>query len=128
MSEDRPANYRPILIGGIVEAVGGFCLLVYAFQTVMGVRSDTFIVEIIVPFPLAAARTPDDLVLITLIIALMQYPIYGVILGVVWSKARVGESWVMTRASALPAGYGTAVGVAKHRVNAMYSCPKSFSA
>jgi len=127
MSEDRPANYRPIIIGGIVEAVGGFSLLVYAYQTAIGVRSDTSITAILFPFPLAA-RTLDDLDLITLLIAFVQYPIYGVILGVVWSKARVGESCVMAWASVLPVGHGTAVGVAKHRLNATYSCPRNFSA
>lgn len=44
----------------------------------------------------------------------------GAILGISWSKNRIGKSWVMACALALLVGHGIAVGMAKHRVNAMW--------
>src|SRR5215813_1894296 len=125
MSEERPDNYLPILIGGIVGVVGGFCLLVFAFLTAFGICSDTSVAEVLFPFSLAADPTLNDLALVALLLALVQYPIYGVILGVAWLKDRVGKSRVMACALVLLVGHGIAVGLAQHRVNAMWE--KRFS-
>jgi len=120
MSEDRRATYSPVLIGGLVGAAGGFCLLIFAFLTAFDICSDTSIAEVLFPFSLAADPTLDDFVLAALLIALVQYPIYGVILGAAWSKKRVGKSRVLAYALALLVVHGMAVGLAKHRVNAMW--------
>jgi hypothetical protein len=120
MSEDRPATYSPVLIGGLVGAAGGFCLLIYAFLTAFGICSDTSIAEVLFPFSLAADPTLHDFALAALLLALIQYPIYGVILGVARLKNRASKSWVIACALVLLVVHGVAVGVAKHRVNAMW--------
>jgi hypothetical protein len=120
MSEDRHATYLPILIGGLVGAAGGFCLLIFAFLTAFGICSDTSVAEVLFPFSLAADPTLNDFVLVALLFALVQYPIYGVILGAARSKDRVNKSWVMACALVLLVAHGMAVGVAKQRVNAMW--------
>jgi len=125
MNEERPNNYLPVLIGGLVGAVGGFCLLIFAFLTAFGICSDTSIAEVLFPFSLAADPTLHDLALVALLLALVQYPMYGVILGISWSKDRVGKSKVMACALFLLVGHGVAVGLAKHRVSAMWE--KRFS-
>jgi hypothetical protein len=95
-------------------------LLIFAFLTAFGICSDTSIAEVLFPFSLAADPTLDDYVLVALLLALVQYPIYGIILGGAWSKNRAGKSWVMACAFVLILAHGIAVGVAKHRVNAMW--------
>jgi hypothetical protein len=120
MSEDRPATYLPILIGSLVGAVGGFCLLIFAFLTAFGICSDTFVAEALFPFALAADPTLHDYALVALLVALVQYPIYGVILGLAWLKDRVSKSWVIACALVLLVMHSLAVGAAKHRVNGMW--------
>jgi hypothetical protein len=120
MREEKPDKYLPVLIGGLIGAVGGFCLLLFAFFTAFSICSDTSIAEVLFPFSLAADPTLDDLALVALLLALVQYPIYGVILGISWSIDRIGKSRVMACALALLVIHGIAIGVAKHRVNAMW--------
>src|SRR5262245_11834042 len=120
MSEGRQTSYYPVLIGGIVGAVGGFFLFILAFLSAFSICSDTFIAEALFPFSIAVDPSLNEHVLLALLLALVQFPIYGIILGITWSRCRVDKSWLMICGLALLVGHAIAVGVAKHRVNAMW--------
>ncbi len=120
MSEDRPATYWPVFFGGLVGVAGGLCLFIYAFLAPFGNLFDTSAAEVLFPFALAVSRTLHDLSFATLLFSLVQYPIYGVILGFAWSKNRVGKSRVIAYALALLVVHGIAVGLAKHQGNAKW--------
>jgi hypothetical protein len=120
MSEDRPATNSPVFIGGLVGAAGGLCLLIYAFLATFGNPFATSVAEVLFPFALSVSPTLYDFSFATLLFALVQYPIYGVILGFAWSKNRVGKSRVIAYALALLVVHGMAVGLAKHQRNAKW--------
>ena len=70
MSEDRHVTYLPDLIGGLVGAAGGLCLLILAFLTAFGICSDTSVAEVLFPFSLAADPALNDFVLVALLEAI----------------------------------------------------------
>ena len=120
MSKDRPATYSPVLMGGLVGAAVGLCLFIYAFLATFSNPFATSIAEVLFPFALSVSRTLQDSSFAALLFALVQYPIYGAILGFAWSKNRVGKSRVIAYALALLVGHGMAVGLAKHQGNAKW--------
>lgn len=117
MSEYRRATYSPVFIGALVGAAVGLCLLNFTYLMVLGNWSDASVAEVLFPFCIAIDPTFNYFV--ALLYGLVQYPIYGVILGFAWSKNRVGKSRMIAYALALLVVHGMVVGMAKHRVNAM---------
>jgi hypothetical protein len=119
MSEERSGSYVPVLIGGLAGFVIGLGFLVICFFLVFGICSDTSLAEMLFPYSLATDPTLDDKALPALILALIQYPLYGVALGFVWAKDRIGKLWVLACVLMLLVAHGAVVGFAKHRVHAM---------
>src|SRR5258708_6838513 len=86
-SHSSEMTYMPIKIGlGIGTAVG---LLLFAFSvvTVLGICSNTAAAETFFPYSMMIGPSLDALGTM-LIIALIQYPIYGVIIGACCSPRR----------------------------------------
>jgi hypothetical protein len=81
-------NYAPIIIGAIIGAGVGFCLLFFAFITAFGICSDTFFAEILFPYALNFDPTLHDRGLLALLLALIQCPTYGIVIGYVWVRRR----------------------------------------
>jgi hypothetical protein len=120
MSEERSGIFVPVLVGGLAGCAIGFGFFVICFFLVFSICSDTSLAEVLFPYSLAADPTLDDKALLALTLALIQYPLYGVVLGFVWAKDRIGQLWVVACVLVLIVGHGAAVGVAKHRVKAMW--------
>ena len=120
MSEYRPATCSPVFIGSLVGLTVGLSLYIFAFLGTFGDPFATPIAEVLFPFALSVSRTLQDSSFAALLFALVQYPIYGVILGFAWSKNRVGKSRLIAYALALLVVHGMAVGLAKHQGNAKW--------
>src|SRR5262245_52245237 len=101
MSEYRPATCSPVFIGSLVGLTVGLSLYIFAFLGTFGDPFATPIAEVLFPFALSVSRTLQDSSFGALLFALVQYPIYGVILGFAWSRNRVGKSRVIAYALAL---------------------------
>ena len=81
-------NYslRPILIGSTIGAIIG-CLLIYvAASAAFGDSGSTLIAQNIFPYALAVDATLLDNRWIVLGLALIQFPVYGMVLAVTWPR------------------------------------------
>jgi len=79
---------KPVLIGGVVGAVVGFALLYVSASAVSGSSGNTAIAQALFPYALAADPTLLNSPWIVLSLALLQYPFYGTLLGVAWTRTR----------------------------------------
>ena len=117
MSQGKDQNYAPIIIGGVLATGGGFCLLFLAFITAFSICSDTSLAEILFPYALYADPTLNDRALLALLLALVQYPAYGLVIGYVWMRRRAAV-WLCVLILFL--AHVIAVGGAQYRVKAMW--------
>jgi hypothetical protein len=120
MSEERFGTFTPVLIGGLAGCLIGFVFFIISFFMVFSICSDTSAAEVLFPYSLAADPTLNRKALLALILALIQYPLYGSVLGFVWAKDRIGKLWVVACALVLLVTHGAVAGVAQHRVKAMW--------
>jgi hypothetical protein len=120
MSEAHARSYLPILIGSLAGFVIGLGFFVICFFLVFSICSDTSLAEALFPFSLAADPTLRNEALLALLLALIQYPLYGGVLGFVWARDQIGKLWVVACALLILVTHGAVVGVAKHRVNVMW--------
>src|SRR5260221_9636020 len=76
----------PSLIVGLGAGIGvGAVIFVITFFLTFTICSDTSTAEKVFPFALIADPSLDHL--IALVVALIQFPVYGLLLGFVWAKA-----------------------------------------
>jgi hypothetical protein len=108
---------KPILIGGAVGCAIGMLFLVFSFLTAFGICSDTAFAEVLFPYSLAADPTLNDHALFALVLALVQYPLYGVLLGYSFLRKRGMLKVAIVGILIL---HIFAVGIAKSRVNDMW--------
>jgi hypothetical protein len=120
MSEENNRTYLPVLLGGLIGCAIGFVFLVISFLTAFSICSDTSIAEVLFPFSLSVDPALHDRALLALLLALIQYPLYGIILGVAWVRSRLDRSLVLACAMVMLVGHGVVVGIAKHRVKVMW--------
>ena len=83
---------KSVLIGLSAGVIVGGALFLLSFMTAFGICSDTSIAETLFPFALIVDPSLFERPFLALILALVQYPLYGIVLGVAWSKAslRIG--------------------------------------
>jgi hypothetical protein len=120
MSEKSNQTHLPVFIGGLVGVAVGLCCVVLSFLKVFGICSDTATAAALFPFSLAADPTLRDRILLALLLALVQYPIYRVVLGYVWRRSRLSKAPVLACAAAIFIGHAIFVGVANYRVKVMW--------
>ena len=120
MCEKNNQTRLAVLIGGLIGVAVGFCCLVLSFLTAFGICPDTATAAALFPFSLAADPTLRDRILLALLLALVQYPLYGVVLGYVWGKSRLSKAPVLACAVAIFIGHAIFVGVANHQVKVMW--------
>ena len=70
----------------------GAPLFLLSFFTAFSICSDTTIAEKLFPFALIADPSLFQRPLLALVLSLVQYPLYGIVLGFAWNKAslRIG--------------------------------------
>jgi hypothetical protein len=117
MSQEKSKNYMPIVIGGIIGGGVGFCFLFLAFVTAFGICSDTSIAEVLFPYALFVDPTLHDRALLALLLALVQYPAYGLAIGYFWIRKRASVSACVM---ILFLAHVLAVGGARYQVQAMW--------
>ena len=117
MNQDEKKNYAPVIMGVVVATCVGFLLLFLAFITAFSICSDTSIAEVLFPYALYADPTLNDRALLALLLALIQYPAYGLLIGYVWMRRRPA---VFACAVILFMAHAVAVVGAQHRVKAMW--------
>ena len=79
---------KPVSTGLVVGIVVGALLFVFSFFTVFSICSDTSFAEPTFPYALIADPTLSDRWWLALPIALIQYPLYGMVCGYVWMRKR----------------------------------------
>ena len=117
MNRDEKKNYAPVIVGGVVATCVGFFLLFLAFITAFSICSDTSVAEVLFPYALYADPALNDRALLALLLALVQYPAYGLLIGYVWMRRR---SAVLACAVILFLAHAAAAAGAQHRVKAMW--------
>ncbi|HEX5705356.1 MAG TPA: hypothetical protein VFX97_19305 [Pyrinomonadaceae bacterium] len=84
----------PGIIVGLGSGVGvGAVTLVITFFLTFSICSDSSIAEKVFPFALIADPSLFERPFIALVLAALQFPFYGIVLGFIWAKA--GETKVM---------------------------------
>jgi hypothetical protein len=116
----RPENYSPIVIGSLIGIGAECCFLFLSFISAFGICSDTTLAESLFPYALAYDPTLHEHLGFAFLLALIQWPIYGVLLGVAWMKGRSQRSWLILSFIVVFAVHLIAVAVAKNRVNNMW--------
>jgi hypothetical protein len=116
----RPRNYSPIVIASLIGIGAECCFLFLSFVTAFGICSDTAMAESLFPYALAWDPTLRDHLGLAFFLALIQWPIYGVLLGVAWMKGRSQRSLLILSFIVVFAVHLIAVAVAKNRVNNMW--------
>lgn len=111
---------RPVWIGFIIGVGIGAASFLLSFFTAFGICSDTTIAESLFPFALIVSPSLFDHALIALALALIQYPIYGIVLGVAWTQTRFRKFLFAASLLVVLIGHVVSVGVANQRVNAMW--------
>jgi len=110
---------RPALIGFVTGVIVSAPCLFLSFVTTFGICSDTSISEALFPFALAADPSFENHVFIALTLALLQFPLYGVLLGFAW-KTWAGRLTFLGCIILLLGTHVGAVRLANHRVAAMW--------
>src|SRR5437763_9824310 len=111
----------PPMIVGLGAGVGvGVIVLVITFFLTFTICSDTSTAEKVFPFALIADPSLFDRPLIALVLALVQFPLYGIVLGFAWAKADATKLLFVIAIVALAIAHVTAGGFASHRVKAMW--------
>jgi hypothetical protein len=90
--------------------------MIFAFLTAFSICSDTTIAALLFPYAVYADPNLYDRPLLVLLIALIQYPIYGVICGYIWTRKR---SMVKVIVLALFVAHIIAIGGAASRIKAI---------
>ena len=94
-------------------------LLFLSFVTTFGICSDTSISETLFPFALALDPSLENHIFIALTLALVQFPIYGILLGFAW-KAWAHRLAFLGCIVLMVVGHVSAVRFANSRVEAMW--------
>ena len=84
----------PGMIVGLGSGVGvGAVILVITFFLTFTICPDTSTAEKVFPFALIVDPSLFDRPLVALVLAAIQFPLYGIVLGLAWAKA--GETKVI---------------------------------
>src|SRR6266849_4955997 len=81
------SSLKPILIGNAVGVLIGF-LLIYVSASAFADSESTTLAQIVFPYALAFDPTVLDNHWIVLGLALMQFPLYGIVLASTWQRTR----------------------------------------
>jgi len=114
----EPTSYLPVVIGGAVGVAIGLLVFVLSFLLAFSICSDTTVAEVLFPFSLAADPTLNDHALFALVLALVQYPFYGVLLGYSFVRKR---NMLMVAIGVLLILHVFSVGIAQRRVSYMWN-------
>jgi hypothetical protein len=79
---------KPISIGLVVGIIVGAIFFLLSFFTIFSICSDTSIAEGLFPYALISDPAVGDRWWVALPLALIQYPIYGMLCGYVWMRKR----------------------------------------
>lgn len=83
---EKQKSYMPVLIGALLGAAA-FCVFFFiAFFTLFSICGDSGAAEILFPYSMIVSPRQQSNVLLALFAALVQYPLYGGLLGFAWSK------------------------------------------
>ena len=108
---------KPISTGLVVGIVAGAAFFLFSFLTVFGICSDTSAAVALFPFAVFTDPTLDDRWWLALPLALIQYPIYGMLCGYVWMRKR-SLLWVCVLG--LLVAHVTSANAASARVEALH--------
>ena len=114
---------RSLIIGlsGLgVGAVVGSAVFIATFAITFGICADTSAAEKIFPFALIADPSLFDRPLLGLVLAAIQFPLYGLVLGFAWTRGRSRKGWFIVVLGMLLIGHLMAGIVASHRVDRMW--------
>ena len=107
------------MIVGFGAGVGvGAIVFVITFFLTFTICSDTSTAEKVFPFALIASPGLDNL--IALVLALIQFPTYGIVLGLAWTKADAAKRLFVTAMVALIVVHLVAGRFATRRVETMW--------
>jgi hypothetical protein len=111
---------RSTWIGFAAGIVVGAPLFVLSFITAFGICSDTAIAEFLFPFALIADPSLFARPFAALILALVQYPLYGIALGTIWAQGGVRKKLFVLCIVIVFAGHLAAARFANQRVKDMW--------
>ncbi|HEY6242934.1 MAG TPA: hypothetical protein VIX17_03245 [Pyrinomonadaceae bacterium] len=106
-------------IGIVAGAILSAPLLFLSFITTFGICFDTSISEALFPFALALDPGLENHIFFVLVLALVQLPLYGMLLGLAW-KAWPGRLAFLGALIFLLVGHVAAIRIANSRVETMW--------
>ena len=109
------------MIVGLGTGIGvGMIVLVITFFLTFTICPDTSTAERVFPFALIADPSLIERPLVALLAALIQFPVYGMVLGFIWAKADRTRILFVISIFVLSIGHLVAGSVASHRVEKMW--------
>lgn len=81
--------HKSVFIGLGAGVILGGTLFLLSFVTAFGICSDTSIAERLFPFALIVDPSLIQRPWLALVLSLVQYPVYGIVVGFAWNKASV---------------------------------------
>ena len=111
---------KPVLIGFGIGVVIGAAFFVLSFLTAFGICSDTSIAEKLFPFALIVDPSLLQRPLLAFVLAAIQYPFYGIILGIGWTQAGVRTYIYIAAILFVLITHGVGVTYATQRVDTMW--------
>jgi hypothetical protein len=108
---------KPISTGLVVGIVVGAAFFLFSFFTVFGICSDTSASEALFPYAVISDPTLNDRWWLALPLALIQYPVSGMLCGYVWMRKR---SLVWVCALGLFCAHLISANAASSRVKALH--------
>ncbi len=114
-------NPIPALFVGLGAGIGaGGILFVITFFLTFTICSDTSIAEKMFPFSLIVVPSIFAHPLVALVLALIQFPLYGIVLGFTWAKAGATKAIFIASIIVVVVIHLAAGTFATHRVETMW--------
>lgn len=111
---------RPVILTTMIGALIGCCFLFYAFITAFGICSDSTVTELLFPYAVLVDPSLSESLVIILLLALIQWPLYGFFIGLAWTRAPLRSIAVCVCSVLLITIHSLAVMAAHHRVEEMW--------
>gem|GEM_PF-6760795 len=117
IGKDR--GYSPILIGTLIGVVLGCGFLFLLLLATLGICSDSGLSEDLFPYSVALDPSLHDRthLSVAFLMALVQWPLYGMLSGIAWVKSRSRRPWLILFFIVLFSAHYSMMVVAQNRID-----------
>jgi hypothetical protein len=120
MNSRKSQSNRPLVISVVVGLTAELCFLLLSFVTALGICWDTSIAQLLFPFSFSLNPNHLEWGLLPLLLAILQYPLYGLATGYALKQKHSGRPVALVLVIVIALAHAFAIGVANQRVDHMW--------